>query len=153
MIIGAHSIIYSTDPEADRAFLRDTLGLPHVDVGDGWLIFGLPPAEIALHPSDENDEHEFFFMVDDADAFTKEMRRRKINCTEPRDLGWGVLMQLTLPSGGTVGVYEPRHERPRSMPTRPAPRPGKDRKSKRAAPKKKPARTARKAQKKKARKK
>ncbi len=60
MIIGAHSIIYSTNPDADRAFLRDVLELTHVDVGDGWLIFGLPPAEVAVHPSDKNDVHEFY---------------------------------------------------------------------------------------------
>ncbi len=55
MIVGAHSIIYSTDPEADRAFLRDVLGFPNVDVGGGWLIFGLPPAEVAVHPSDNTN--------------------------------------------------------------------------------------------------
>ena len=60
MITGAHVVIYSTNPEADRAFLRDTLKLTHVDVGRGWLIFGLPPAEVAVHPSDKNYAHEFF---------------------------------------------------------------------------------------------
>src|SRR5262245_39414029 len=69
MIHGAHAIIYSKKPEADRAFLRDVLRLPHVDVGGGWLIFGLPPAEVAVHPSDENDEHELFLMCDDIKAF------------------------------------------------------------------------------------
>ena len=65
MIIGAHVIIYSTHPEADRAFLRDVLKFPHVDVGDGWLIFALPPAEVAVHPSDHNDVHELYLMCDD----------------------------------------------------------------------------------------
>ena len=73
MLIGAHSIIYSNAPEADRAFLRDVLRLPNVDVGEGWLIFGLPPAEVAVHPSNENDVHEFYLMCDDIDAFVEEM--------------------------------------------------------------------------------
>ena len=68
MIVGAHSIIYSTDAEADRAFLRDVLKLTYVDVGDGWLIFGLPPAEVAVHPSQKNDVHEFYLMCDDLEA-------------------------------------------------------------------------------------
>jgi hypothetical protein len=69
MITGAHSIIFSTNPEADRAFLRDVLELPHVDVGGGWLIFGLPPAEVAVHPSKSNNVHELYFMCDDIEAF------------------------------------------------------------------------------------
>jgi len=74
MIIGAHSIIYSKSPEADRALLREVFELPHVDVGDGWLIFGLPPAELAVHPSETNDVHEFYLMTDDIDGFVTEMR-------------------------------------------------------------------------------
>ena len=67
-ITGAHAIIYSTDAEADRAFLRDVLGFPNVDAGDGWLIFRLPPAEVAIHPADENDRHELYLMTDDVEA-------------------------------------------------------------------------------------
>jgi len=78
MITGAHSIIYSKNPEADRAFLRDVLGLPKVDVGGGWLIFGLPPAEVAVHPSDENGVHELFLMCDNVEAFIAEMKDRGI---------------------------------------------------------------------------
>ena len=74
MIIGAHSIIYSTNAEADRALLRDVLHLPNVDVGDGWLIFGLPPSEVAIHPSEKDDVHEFYLMVDDIKAFVSEFR-------------------------------------------------------------------------------
>jgi hypothetical protein len=74
MIIGAHSVIYSTSPDTDRAFLRDTLKLPSVDVGGGWLIFGLPPAELAVHPADKNDVHEFYLMCEDVEAFTAERR-------------------------------------------------------------------------------
>jgi len=80
MIIGAHSILYSRNPDADRALLRDVLGLPHVDVGGGWLIFGLPPAEVAVHPSDENNVHELFLMCDDIKAFASEMSKRNIDC-------------------------------------------------------------------------
>lgn len=115
MIIGAHSILYSKDPEADRAFLRDVLELPSVDVGEGWLIFGLPPAEVAVHPSRKNDVHEFFLMCDDVKAFRARMKRRRVPCTPVQSLGWGLLTQLTLPGGGKLGVYEPRHARPKPM--------------------------------------
>ena len=113
-IIGAHSIVYSTDPEADRAFLRDVLALPNVDVGEGWLIFGLPPAEVAVHPSDENGLHEFYLMCDDVKAFVARMKEHSIACGPVRDLGWGVLTQLELPGGGQLGVYQPRHGRPKA---------------------------------------
>ena len=115
MIIGAHSIIYSTNAEKDRAFLRDVLKLTNVDVGEGWLIFGLPPAEVAVHPSEENDVHEFYLMVDDVKAFVAEMKKQKIKCGELQDQGWGILTQITLPGGGKLGVYQPRHARPKSM--------------------------------------
>ena len=114
MIVGAHSIIYSTDPDRDRAFLRDVLKLPAVDVGGGWLIFGLPPAEVAVHPGAENDRHERYLMTDDLDAFMAAMKERGIACESPRSLSWGVLTQLTLPGGGKLGVYQPRHARPES---------------------------------------
>jgi hypothetical protein len=137
MIIGAHSVIYSTDPDADRAFLRDVLKLPSVDVGDGWLIFGLPPAEVALHPSNENNIHEFYLMTDDAAAFLRDMKRRNIGCSEAQNLGWGVLLQVTLPGGGTIGVYEPRHARPKAMTAGKAPAaPRKSSPRKKASPKK-----------------
>ncbi len=115
MIIGAHSIIYSTNPEADRGFLHDVLKLPNVDVGDGWLIFGLPPAEVAVHPSDKNDVHEFYLMCDDVKAFVAEMKQHNIICGPVRDVGWGLLTQLTLPGGGALGIYQPRHARPKPM--------------------------------------
>lgn len=115
MIIGAHSIIYSKDSEADRAFLRDVLKFPNVDVGGGWLIFGLPPAEVAVHPSRKNDLHEFYLMVDDVKGFIKEMKKQKVTCTPAQNMGWGSLTQVTLPGGGKLGVYEPRHARPKPM--------------------------------------
>jgi hypothetical protein len=115
MIIGAHSIIYSTNAEADRAFLRDVLGLSHVDVGDGWLIFGLPPAEVAVHPSSNNDVHEFYLMCDDVRGLMDEMQLHGITCAAVEDLGWGVRTHVMLPGGGQLGIYQPRHARPRAM--------------------------------------
>jgi hypothetical protein len=115
MIIGAHSIIYSKNPEADRAFLRDVLKLTNVDVGQGWLIFGLPPAEVAVHPSDENNVHEFYLMCDDIEAFVAQMKGKGIACGPVDDQGWGLLSKLTLPGGGKLGVYQPRHARPKPM--------------------------------------
>jgi len=110
MIIGAHSILYSTNPDADRAFLRDVLGMPNVDVGGGWLIFGLPPAEIAVHPSDENDVHEFFLMCDDLEATMAELERKGVRFTTPAtDEGWGLLVYLELPGAGSLGLYQPKH--------------------------------------------
>jgi len=112
VIIGAHSIIYSTNAEADRAFLRDVLRLPNVDVGGGWLIFGLPPAEVAVHPSGENDVHEFYLMCDDVEALITEMKKHNIACSPVHKLDWGLLTQVTLPGGGKLGIYQPRHARP-----------------------------------------
>ena len=115
MITGAHSIIYSKDPEADKSFFRDVLQLTKVDVGHGWLIFGLPPAEVAIHPAEENDRHELYLMVDDVNTFLGQMKTKNISCGEVQDMGWGVLTQLTLPGGGKLGVYQPRHARPEPM--------------------------------------
>ena len=112
MIVGAHSIIYSKDPEADRAFFRDVLKLTHVDVGEGWLIFGLPPSEVAVHPSKKNDIHEFYLMCEDVKAFITEMKKKKLSCSAVQNMGWGMLTQVTLPGGGKLGVYQPRHARP-----------------------------------------
>ncbi len=112
MLNGAHAIIYSTNPGADRAFLRDVLKLPSVDAGEGWLIFGLPPAEVAVHPSDRNDVHEFYFMCPDVDAFVAEMKAGTADCEPIEDLGWGRRTFVRLPGGGRIGVYQPRHARP-----------------------------------------
>src|SRR6267143_6026543 len=95
MLTGAHSIIYSTSPQADRAFLRDVLRLPNVDVGGGWLIFGLPPAEVAVHPSNENGVHEFYLMCDDIEALVGEMKNRHIDCGPVRNEGWGLITHVT----------------------------------------------------------
>ena len=111
-ITGAHAIIYSRNAEADRAFLREVLGFPFVDVGHGWLIFGLPPAEVAVHPADDEESHELYLMVDDVHGFIASMTARGVACSAPQDRRWGVVTQVTLPSGGTLGLYEPRHARP-----------------------------------------
>lgn len=115
MINGAHSVIYSTDSDADRAFLRDVLELPCVDVGGGWLIFGLPPAEVAVHPSDKNSVHELYLMCDDLEAFIAEMREHGIASSPVHDEPWGSITRLTLPGGGALGIYQPRHARPEPM--------------------------------------
>src|SRR5438046_7707874 len=118
MIIGAHSIIYSKNPDADREFLRDVLKLTSVDVGGGWLIFGLPPSEVAVHPGKKNDVHEFYLMCDDVEAFMAQMKKRGVECGPVHNQGWGLLTQVTLPGGGKLGVYQPRHARPKAMPLR-----------------------------------
>jgi uncharacterized protein (TIGR02246 family) len=112
MINGAHTIIYSTDAEADRMFLRDVIRLPHVDVGRGWLVFGLPPAEVAVHPVERDTRHELYFMCADIGCFVAEASSRGIACSEIQDLPWGRLTTLALPGGGSLGVYQPRHARP-----------------------------------------
>jgi hypothetical protein len=117
MITGAHSIIYSTNPDADRAFLRDVLALTHVDAGHGWLIFGLPPSEVAVHPADTNGAQQLYLMCDDVEAFVREMTTHGIACGPVQNQGWGMLTHLTLPGGGTLGVYQPRHARPETMPS------------------------------------
>ena len=119
-ITGAHAIIYSTHPDADRAFLRDVLDLPNVDVGEGWLIFGLPPAEMAVHPSDKNGVHELYLMCDDVEALIAEMKKRGVACSPLQNLGWGLLTAVTLPGGGKLGIYQPRHARPEALTAKPA---------------------------------
>ena len=111
-INGAHAIIYSKNPEADRALLRDVFEFEHVDVGGGWLIFALPPAEVAVHPSEENDLHELYLMTDDIYGFVTEMKQRQVPVASPEDQGWGILTHITLPGGGKLGVYAPSHPRP-----------------------------------------
>ena len=115
MINGAHCIIYSKNPEADRGFFRDVLQLNHVDVGHGWLIFALPPAEVAVHPAQENETHELYLMCADIEALMKTLSERGIECGELHRERWGLLIRLTLPGGGKLGVYQPLHPRPEPM--------------------------------------
>jgi catechol 2,3-dioxygenase-like lactoylglutathione lyase family enzyme len=110
MINGAHVIIYSRDADADRAFLRDVLGLPDVDAGNGWLIFKLPPAELAAHPTEGAPRHEFYLMCDDIHATLDDLAARGVRVDVPvRDQGWGLLAAIRLPSGGELPIYQPRH--------------------------------------------
>jgi len=111
VISGAHAILYSADPEADRQFLKDVLSLAHVDVGGGWLIFALPPSEIAVHPA-EKASQELYFLVDDVKAFIAAMGERNIRTSPVHEERWGSVIELTLPGGGKIGVYEPKHARP-----------------------------------------
>lgn len=112
MINGGHVIVYSRDAEADRAFFRDVLEFPHVDAGGGWLIFKLPPSEIAVHPAEGPETQEFYLMCDDVDATVADLVAKGVEFTQPvTQAGWGRLTRLRLPGGGEVGLYEPRHER------------------------------------------
>jgi hypothetical protein len=112
MIRGAHMILYSAAPEADRAFLRDVLQLTHVDAGDGWLIFGLPPCEVAVHPAEVSGKQELYFLTEAIEGFVERMNGAGVACSAVEDHGWGLLVTITLPGGGRVGVYQPRHPRP-----------------------------------------
>jgi hypothetical protein len=112
MINGAHVIVYSKDAEADKAFIKDVLKFKYVDAHDGWLIFKLPPAEVAVHPSDDNDMHEFYLMTDDLDAEMAALRTAGAACEEASQQAWGRLTRIKLPGGGTLGLYQPRHDRP-----------------------------------------
>src|SRR4051794_34832091 len=111
MITGAHAILYSKDSDADRAFLKDVLGLGHVDVGGGWLIFALPPSEVAVHPGKKN-AHELFLTCEDVDAFRNLLDDRGVESSAVTEQGWGRLTVVTLPGGGKLGVYQPRHAQP-----------------------------------------
>lgn len=113
MIVGAHVVVASTDPDADYKFFRDVLNLSSVDAGGGYIIFGLPASEASIHKTEgQVPQHELYFLCDDVEAFRADLTGRGIACGEPQDQGWGVVVQLTLPSGAPLSVYEPRHARP-----------------------------------------
>ena len=109
MISGAHVIVYSKEPEADRAFFRDVLGFKSVDAGHGWLIFALPPAEAAVHPAEENVRHELYLMCDDLKAEMARLAKKKVKCSEVHEERWGSITRMQLPGGGKVGLYQPKH--------------------------------------------
>jgi len=123
MINGAHVVLYTTDPEADRAFFRDILKFSCVDAGHGWLIFALPPAEAAFHDLDKesvdrNDarqtaRHELFLMCDDLAATLRDLKAKHVTVSAVSEQRWGKLATLTLPGGSKLGIYEPKHPRPR----------------------------------------
>ena len=109
MISGVHAIIYSKQAERLRTFLRDTLKLPSVDAGGGWLIFALPPAELGIHPA-EDSYHELYLMCDDIEATTRELEAKGVEVATPiADQGWGLLSRLRLPSGDEISLYQPKH--------------------------------------------
>ena len=113
MITGAHAILYSTDAEADRAFFRDVLELPFADAGHGWLIFALPPAELAVHPAERSGAQELYLTCDDVAGFVERMTAAWASRAPRRSSSsWGSITQVTLPGGGSLGVYEPTHPSP-----------------------------------------
>ena len=111
MITGAHAMIFTKNEAADRAFLRDVLEIPCIDSGGGWLIFKLPPAEMGVH-SGENGVHQLYFICDDADAFVAQMAAQGVETQPVAEQDWGRSTRVTLPGGGTLGIYEARHARP-----------------------------------------
>jgi catechol 2,3-dioxygenase-like lactoylglutathione lyase family enzyme len=118
MIFGAHVVLYSKDAAADRAFFRDVLGFASVDAGHGWLIFALPPAEVAIHPAEQtekqeqeqkSDRHELYLMCDDLKAEISTLAKKGVQCSEVQEARWGSITQIRLPGGGEIGLYQPKH--------------------------------------------
>jgi catechol 2,3-dioxygenase-like lactoylglutathione lyase family enzyme len=140
MIYGAHVILFSTNADADRAFFRDVLEYRFADAGHGWLIFALPPAELAFHPGDKSS-HELYLMCDDVKAFVAEMGKKGVATSPLQEERWGILTQITLPSGDKLGVYEPRHASPiarrKKAAAKKRPAPKRKAAKKKSAPKKK----------------
>jgi catechol 2,3-dioxygenase-like lactoylglutathione lyase family enzyme len=113
VITGLHTIVYASDPDAARTFFRDVLEFPHVDAGDDWLIFRLPPVELALHPAESGGAHELYLMCDDIEATVADLTAKGVEFTGPvADRGWGLLTTLKVPGAGTMGLYEPKHPSP-----------------------------------------
>jgi hypothetical protein len=112
VINGAHVVIHTKDSEADRAFFRDVLKFPSVDAGHGWLIFAMPPLEAAFHEAENNDRHELFLMCDDIATTLRELKEKKVEVSEVTEQRWGKLATLTLPGGGKIGIYQPKHLTP-----------------------------------------
>jgi catechol 2,3-dioxygenase-like lactoylglutathione lyase family enzyme len=119
MIFGTHVLIYTTDPEADRAFFRDVLDFRSVDIGHGWIIFKLPPSELALHPGDGQFAQRHaghmmpgalvYLMCDDLQATMADLAKKNVVCTEVETENWGIRTTLKMPSGGEIGLYQPKH--------------------------------------------
>src|SRR3954463_16620893 len=108
MIYGSHLVVFSSDPDADRAFLAEVFGFEHVDAGGGWLIFGLPPAEVAVHPADAPSS-ELYLMCDDLASEMQRLEAQGVLCSAVEEARWGSVTKIGLPGGGEVGLYEPRH--------------------------------------------
>lgn len=109
MISGAHVVVYSKNAEADRAFFRDVLGFKSVDAGHGWLIFALPPAEAAFHPSGENSPHELYFLCDSLKGEMASLAKKGVSCSKVQEERWGSITKMRLPGGGEIGLYQPKH--------------------------------------------
>ena len=116
MIFGAHVIIYSKDAEADRTFFREVLGFSSVDAGHGWLIFALPPAELAVHPAETEERHELYFMCKDLKAEISALAKKGVRCSEVKEARWGSVATIRLPGGGAAGLYQPKH--PMAIPSK-----------------------------------
>jgi catechol 2,3-dioxygenase-like lactoylglutathione lyase family enzyme len=117
VIFGAHVILYSKDADADRQFLRDVLELSSVDAGHGWLIFALPPAEAAVHPTDGENSSDLYFMTDDLATEMQALQGKGVTCSDVEEARWGSVTRILLPGGGEIGLYQPRHPSPVSPPT------------------------------------
>jgi predicted enzyme related to lactoylglutathione lyase len=116
MITGVHAIVFTEDADAVRAFFRDVLELSSVDAGGGWLIFALPPAELAAHPAEGAGHHELYLMCDDVHATAGELAAKGVELSRPvTDEGFGLMTAIRIPGGGELGLYEPRH--PTAIPT------------------------------------
>jgi hypothetical protein len=109
MIFGAHVVIYSKNAVADHAFFREVLEFPSVDAGHGWLIFALPPVEVAVHPAEVHGLHELYFMSDDLKAEISALGEKGVRCSEIQEARWGSITKIRLPGGSEVGLYQPRH--------------------------------------------
>jgi predicted enzyme related to lactoylglutathione lyase len=113
MIKGVHAVIFTTDAERDRGFFREVLEFPCVDGGGGWLIFALPPAELAAHPAEKGGRHELYLMCDDVHATVAELKSEGVDIARPiSDEGFGLVTAIRLPGGGELGLYQPRHPSP-----------------------------------------
>lgn len=112
MIFGAHVIVYSNDAAADRAFFGEVLRFSSVDAGHGWLIFALPPAEVAVHPTEENVHTDLYFMCDDLEAEIRALAAKGVRCSDVEEARWGSVTKIRLPGGGDIGLYQPKHPSP-----------------------------------------
>jgi len=109
MMFGSHVVVYSSDADADREFFRDVLGFSSVDAGHGWLIFALPPAEIAMHPAEAGGAFEFYLTCDELEAEMRDLRAKGVACSDVEEARWGSITKITLPGGGEIGLYQPKH--------------------------------------------
>jgi predicted enzyme related to lactoylglutathione lyase len=117
MITGVHGVIFTSDADSVRAFFRDVLEFSSVDAGQGWLIFALPPAELAAHPADGAGHHELYLMCDNAHTTVDELKHKGAEFSRPiSDEGFGLMTAIKLPGGAELGLYEPRHPTPTPSP-------------------------------------